>query len=154
MASFNKVILMGNLTRDPELKTLQSGMRVAKLGLAVSETWRDKATGEKKEVTCFVDVDVWDRQADQCGQYLSKGRPVLVEGRLRTDEWTTKEGEKRTKLVVRADSVTFVGPAPQRAEGTSNAPAQSHPPASAAQPVSPVSLPPADQEGDSENLPF
>lgn len=154
MASFNKVILMGNLTRDPELKTLQSGMRVAKLGLAVSEMWRDKATGEQKEVSCFVDVDVWDKLADLCGQYLSKGRPVLVEGRLRMDEWTTKEGEKRTKLVVRADTVKFVGPAPQRMEGQANAPAHAYSPASPAQATAPSAPLPPDQAGDSENLPF
>lgn len=150
MASFNKVILMGNLTRDPELKTLQSGMRVAKLGLAVSEVWRDKATGEQKETACFVDVDVWDKLADLCGQHLSKGRAVLVEGRLRMDEWTSKEGEKRSKLVVRAENIKFVGPAPQRVEGQTNAPAHSHSPASAT-PAAPL---PPDQSGDSENLPF
>ena len=153
MASFNKVILMGNLTRDPELKTLQSGMRVAKLGLAVSEMWRDKATGEQKEVTCFVDVDVWDKLADLCGQHLSKGRPVLVEGRLRMDEWTSKEGEKRTKLVVRADTVKFVGPAPQRTDGQTGAPATPPPPARAAQAPAPAA-PPPDHAGDDENLPF
>lgn len=153
MASFNKVILMGNLTRDPELKTLQSGMRVAKLGLAVSEMWRDKATGEQKEVTCFVDVDVWDKLADLCGQHLSKGRPVLVEGRLRMDEWTSKEGEKRTKLVVRADTVKFVGPAPQRADGQTGAPAAPTPPPRAAQAPAPAA-PPPDHAGDDENLPF
>jgi single-strand DNA-binding protein len=154
MASFNKVILMGNLTRDPELKTLQSGMRVAKLGLAVSEMWRDKSTGEQKEVTCFVDVDVWDKLADLCGQHLSKGRPVLVEGRLKMDEWTTKEGEKRTKLVVRADTIKFVGPAPQRTEGQTNAPSPSRAPASAAHAAAPVETQSPEQTGDSENLPF
>lgn len=123
MASFNRVILMGNLTRDPELKTLPSGMRVAKLGLAVSETWRDRSTNELREVTCFVDIDVWDRQADLCAQYLNKGRAVLIEGRLRMDEWTNKEGEKRTKLVVRADNVRFIGPAPQRNEDGTTSPA-------------------------------
>lgn len=155
MASFNKVILMGNLTRDPELKTLQSGMRVAKLGLAVSEMWRDKTTGEQKELTCFVDVDVWDKLADLCGQHLSKGRPVLVEGRLRMDEWTTKEGEKRTKLVVRAENIKFVGPAPQRAEGGSTqAPAPSYSPAAAPQTAHPGAQQSPDQTGDSDNLPF
>jgi single-strand DNA-binding protein len=159
MASFNKVILMGNLTRDPELKTLQSGMRVAKLGLAVSEMWRDKATGEQKEVTCFVDVDVWDKLADLCGQYLAKGRPVLVEGRLRTDEWTDKQsGEKRTKLVVRADAVKFVGPAPPRADGqpAAQAPQPAAPRAAAPQPPPPpAAMPPAAAGGgDDENLPF
>ncbi len=155
MASFNRVILMGNLTRDPELRTLQSGMRVAKLGLAVSENWRDRTTGELKEMVCFVDVDVWDRQADLCAQYLTKGRPVLVEGRLRMDEWTTKEGEKRTKHVVRADNIRFVGSVPQRPEGATAPSAESALTTSGA-----VEQPPASAYDvnaaamNDENLPF
>jgi len=152
MSSFNKVILMGNLTRDPELKTLASGMRVAKLGLAVSETWRDRNTGEQKDITCFVDVDVWDKLADWCGQYLTKGRPVLVEGRLRMDEWTTKEGEKRSKLVVRADALRFVGPKP-----TATGPAPQAAPQQAASTPAPAGV--AEDAGnylaqDDEQLPF
>ena len=152
MASFNKVILMGNLTRDPELRTLQSGMRVAKLGLAVSEVWKDRTTGEQKEVTCFVDVDVWDKLADLCGQYLAKGRPVLVEGRLRTDEWTSKEGEKRSKLVVRADTVKFVGPAPQK--GAAPAAPQHTTPVSAPAPAGGAEDAVSDLAQDDEQLPF
>ncbi|MDD4102166.1 MAG: single-stranded DNA-binding protein [Kiritimatiellae bacterium] len=114
MASFNKVILMGNLTRDPELKTAPSGSKVADLGLAVSENWRDKNTGENREVVCFVDVTVWNRLAELCHQYLRKGSPVLVEGRLQMDEWKNPQGEKRSKLRVRADTVKFVGPSPKR----------------------------------------
>jgi single-strand DNA-binding protein len=149
MASFNKVILMGNLTRDPELKTLQSGMRIAKLGLAVSEVWKDRTTGEQKEVTCFVDVDVWDKLADLCGQYLAKGRPVLVEGRLRMDEWTTKEGDKRNKLVVRADTVKFLGTAPQKGTAPQTASTAGAVPAeSVAEGVA------SDLAHDDEQLPF
>jgi single-strand DNA-binding protein len=112
MTSFNKVILMGNLTRDPEIKQAPSGNSVADFRLAVSERYRDKQTGEAKEVTCYVDVVAWGRQAEVCRQYLVKGRSVLVEGRLQYDEWKTKEGESRSKLRVRADSVCFLGPSP------------------------------------------
>lgn len=120
MASFNKVILMGNLTRDPEIRTLPSGVKVCSLGLAVSEVWKDK-DGNNQEKVCFVDVEVWNRGttgrlADLCAQYLAKGRPVLVEGKLEQHEWTSKTGEKRTKLRVRADTVKFVGPRPQDAQ--------------------------------------
>lgn len=92
MACYNRVILMGNLTRDPELKQAPSGTPVVDLRLAVSEQYRDKQTGETKEVTCFVDVTAWSRLAELCSQYLSKGRPILVEGRLQYDEWKNKEG--------------------------------------------------------------
>jgi single-strand DNA-binding protein len=157
MASFNKVILMGNLTRDPELKQAPSGAKVADLGLAVSETWRDK-NGQTKEVTCFVDVVVWDRLAELCQQYLTKGRPVLVEGRLQMDEWKTPQGEKRSKLRVRADTVKCLGTPPKRDEG---APGGSH-----AAPATPSAKPaataadaphpeePGDLARDEEHLPF
>ena len=108
MASFNRVILMGNLTRDPEVKYISTGKAVAELGLAINESYRNKA-GENVEQTCFVDVTVWDRQAETCGQYLSKGSPVLVEGRLQLDQWENQQGEKRSKLRVRANRVQFLG---------------------------------------------
>lgn len=114
MASFNKVILMGNLTRDPELKSAPSGSKVSELGLAVSERWQDKSSGEPRETVCFVDVTVWNRLAELCHQYLRKGSPVLVEGRLQMDEWKNQQGERRTKLRVRANVVKFIGPAPKR----------------------------------------
>ena len=107
-ASLNKVFLAGNLTRDPEVRYTPSGTAVAKLGLAVSDSYTNKA-GEKVETTCFVDVDVWSRQAEACGEYLSKGSPVLVEGRLQLDQWESKEGEKRSKLKVHADRIQFLG---------------------------------------------
>jgi single-strand DNA-binding protein len=158
MASFNKVILMGNLTRDPELKTAPSGSKVADLGLAVSETWRDKS-GQPREVTCFVDVVVWDRLAELCQQYLAKGRPVLVEGRLQMDEWKTPQGEKRSKLRVRADSVKFLGTPQKRDDGAQAgshaAPAAGNPARTAPAAAEP---PPAAEAnplpGDEENLPF
>jgi single-strand DNA-binding protein len=126
MASFNKVILMGNLTRDPEIRQAGTGVKVADLGLAVTESWRDK-NGQTKEVTCFVDVVVWDKLAELCGQYLTKGRPILVEGRLQMDEWKNKEGEKRSKLRVRAETVKFLGTKPTGAAPQAGAPASATP---------------------------
>lgn len=164
MASFNKVILMGNLTRDPELKTAPSGSKVADLGLAVSESWRDKNTGENREVVCFVDVTVWNRLAELCQQYLKKGSPILVEGRLQMDEWKNQQGEKRSKLRVRADTVKFLGSS-QKRDGQQDAYAApaAAPRAAAAAPAATPSRAPAeppfnDDSGDltqdEEHLPF
>jgi single-strand DNA-binding protein len=108
MASYNKVILMGNLTRDPEVRYLPSGVAVCDMALAVNETFKNK-DGEQVEQTCFVDVVVWARQAETCGEYLRKGSPVMLDGRLQLDKWQTKEGEQRSKLRVRADRVQFLG---------------------------------------------
>ena len=153
MASFNKVILMGNLTRDPELKQAPSGAKVADLGLAVSETWRDK-NGQPKEVTCFVDVVVWDKLAELCQQYLVKGRPVLVEGRLQMDEWTDKQtNEKRSKLRVRADTVKFLGTPPKPGEAHAAAPASTHAAAAAPAPSAGEDAP-GDLSHDEDNVPF
>jgi single-strand DNA-binding protein len=107
MGSMNRVFLMGNLTRDPELKQLPSGMAVADMGMAVNEKFKGK-DGELVETTCFVDVSAFGRQAEACGQYLKKGAPVLVEGRLKYDTWES-DGQKRSKIRVRADRVQFVG---------------------------------------------
>lgn len=120
MANFNRVILMGNLTRDPELRTTPSGVSVADLRLAVNETFRNKSTNEKVEKTCFVDVAVWDQAAEICRQYLVKGSPLLLEGRLQYDEWKSPQGETRSKLLVRADRIQLIGGRP-RAGGTSEA---------------------------------
>jgi len=115
MASFNKVILVGNLTRDPQVKYIPSGMAVAELGLAVNRTWFDKQSNQKKEETTFVDVTVWGRQAEIAGEYLTKGRPVLVEGRLQLDTWDDKQtNQKRSKLRVVAEQLQFLG---SRTEG-------------------------------------
>ena len=124
MASFNKVILLGNLTRDPELKKSPSGASVARLRLAVNETYRDRQTGQPKEVACFVDVAVWDKQAESCGQYLTRGSQILVEGRLVYEEWKNAQGEARNRISVRADRVQFINTA-RRPDGpqASGAPA-------------------------------
>jgi single-strand DNA-binding protein len=111
MASFNKVILMGNLTRDPELRYTSKGTAIAKIGLAVNRVWRTE-TGEQKEEVTFVDVDAFGKQAETIGQYLKKGRPVLVEGRLKLDTWDDKQsGQKKSKLGVVLETFQFVGSA-------------------------------------------
>ena len=109
MASFNKVILVGNLTRDPELRYTPKGTAIAKIGLAVNRTWRTES-GETKEEVTFVDVDVFGRTAENVGQYMRKGRPILIEGRLRLDQWDDKQtGQKRSRLGVVAETVQFLG---------------------------------------------
>lgn len=120
MASFNRVVLLGNLTKDPELKKAPSGVSVARLRLAVNETVRDRQSGQPKEVACFVDIAVWDRQADSCGQYLKRGSQVLVEGRLVYEEWKNAQGEQRNRLSVRADRVQFLNNSVAHRDGTSS----------------------------------
>ncbi len=108
MAGYNKVILLGNLTRDPQLRYLPSNMAVCDFGLAVNRRWRDK-DGNQKEEVCFVDVSAFGRQAETINQYMSKGRALLVEGHLRFDTWTGQDGQKRSKLSVVVDTFQFVG---------------------------------------------
>ncbi|MDB6028109.1 MAG: ssb [Verrucomicrobiales bacterium] len=108
MASFNKVILIGNLTRDPELRYTPKGTAVAKIGLAVNRVWKTD-TGETKEEVTFIDVDVFSRTAENVSQYLRKGSPVMIEGRLRLDTWDDKQTQqKRSKLGVVAENVQFL----------------------------------------------
>jgi single-strand DNA-binding protein len=110
MASYNKVLLLGNLTRDPQVRYTPGGTAVAELGLAVNRTWFDKQANQKKEETTFVDVTLWGRQAEVAGEYLSKGRSVFIEGRLQLDQWEDKQsGEKRSKLKVVAEAMQMVG---------------------------------------------
>ncbi len=99
MASFNRVILVGNLTRDPELRYLASGTAVTDVGLAVNDRRKD-ANGQWIEETTFVDVTLWARTAEVASEYLTKGSPVLIEGRLKLDSWETQDGQKRSKLKV------------------------------------------------------
>ena len=108
MANFNKVILAGNLTRDPELRYTPKGTAIAKLGLAINRTWKNDA-GETKEEVTFVDVDAFGRSAEVIAQYLKKGRPILVEGRLKLDTWEDKQtNQKKSKLGVILDSFQFL----------------------------------------------
>jgi single-strand DNA-binding protein len=122
-ASLNKVFLMGNLTRDPELRYIPSGTAVANFSLAINRAYKD-AGGEKKEEVSYVRVEVWGKMAEVCGEYLSKGRPVLVEGRLKSRSWETPEGQKRSSLDVVATGVQFLGskgdrPQSQQSRGSS-----------------------------------
>ena len=107
MASYNKVILMGNLTRDPELKQTPSNQSVAQIGLAVNRKFKSR-DGDMKEETTFVDCEAWGRTAETMSKYLSKGRPVFVEGRLKLDQWQDKDGNNRSKLKVVIDTFQFV----------------------------------------------
>lgn len=110
MASFNKVILVGNLTRDPQVRYTTGGTAVAEIGMAVSRQWFDKQSNQKREETTFVDVTLWGRQAEVAGEYLAKGRPVLIEGRLQLDTWDDKEtGQKRSKLRVVGEAMQMLG---------------------------------------------
>jgi single-strand DNA-binding protein len=108
MASFNKVILAGNLTRDPEVRYTPKGLAIAKLGIAVNRTWKNEA-GETKEEVTFVDVDSFGRQAEVIAQYFRKGRSILIEGRLKLDQWDDKQsGQKRSKLGVVLEGFSFL----------------------------------------------
>ena len=110
MASFNKVIIVGNLTRDPEVRFIPSGSAVCDISLAVNSQWTDKRSNERKEEVTFVEVTLWGRTAEIAGEYLAKGRPVLIEGRLQQDSWEDKEtGQKRSKLKVVAESMQLLG---------------------------------------------
>lgn len=110
MANLNRVFLIGNLTRDPELRYTPSGAAVAVFGLATNHRWRDKSSGEMREEATFVDVEVWGKQAEIAGQYLAKGRPVFIEGRLRLDQWDDKgTGQKRSRLKVVGERFQFLG---------------------------------------------
>ena len=108
MASYNKVILVGNLTRDPELKYIPSGTAVAELGLAVNDK-RKNPQGEWVDETTFIDVTLWARTAEVANEYLAKGSPVLIEGRLKLDQWENKEGQKRSKLRVIGERMQMLG---------------------------------------------
>ena len=108
MPNYNKVILMGNLTRDPEVRYASSGSAIAKLSIAVNRYWRNK-DGQQQEETTFVDVDAFGRQAETISQYLKKGRPIMIEGRLKLDQWEDKQtGQKRSKLGVVLDRFEFI----------------------------------------------
>ena len=109
MASYNRVILMGNLTRDPEMKYLPNGSAVTNFGIAMNERYTDKQTGEQRENPCFVDVEAWGRQAEIANEYLSKGSPVFIDGSLKFDSWEAEDGTKRNKLRVKVFRIQLIG---------------------------------------------
>src|SRR5215212_4999237 len=161
MPSFNKVILAGNLTRDPELRYTPKGTAVAKIGLAINRTWKDDSGQQKEEVT-FVDVDAFGRQAEVISQYLKKGRPILVEGRLKLDQWDDKQtNQKRSRLGVILESFQFLdsgggaggggggfAPSAPDASRQQPRPAPARPQAGAAAPPPPSDDMPPDAEDD------
>ena len=118
MASFNKVMLMGNLTRDPELRYTSGGTPLCKLGLAVNRRYRQN--DEWKEEVCFVDITVWGKQAENCNEYLSKGGAIFVEGRLQQNRWESEDGKKHSRMEVVAENVKFLS----RSGGSSQAASQ------------------------------
>ena len=119
LASLNRVTLLGNTTRDIQVKYTTAGTAMAEMGVAVSRKWLDKQSTQWKEETTFVDVQLWGRQAEIAGEYLAKGRPVLIEGRLQLDQWDDKEsGQKRSKLRVVCENLQLLGgkPSGERSE--------------------------------------
>lgn len=147
MSNFNKVILMGNLTRDPELRYTPKGTAVAKVGLAINRKWRDDQ-GTQKEEVCFVDVDLWGKTAENVGQYMHKGSSILVEGRLKLDTWDDKaSGQKRSKLGVVGETVQFIGGTKQDGQTAARSP-QPRAAATATEPVA------GDGPPESDDVPF
>ncbi|HUG13364.1 MAG TPA: single-stranded DNA-binding protein [Opitutaceae bacterium] len=126
MASLNKVFLIGNLTRDPELRMTPKGTAICTFGLAVNRQFRDEAGGTREETT-FVDLEAWGKTGELVSKYLSKGSPAMVEGRLRFDSWESKTGEKRNKLKVVVDSVQFLSSRGESGSQDSSSPERRQP---------------------------
>jgi single-strand DNA-binding protein len=151
MANLNKVLLIGNLTRDPQLTYLPNQTPVVEFGLATNRKWTDKATGEQREDTCFVDCRCYGRPAETLNKYMRKGNPLFIEGRLQLNTWTSQEGQRRSKLRVIVEMFQFLG-----------SPNRSGQPSSAAATQAPMdSQPPADFEssqvsdsGPDDDIPF
>lgn len=141
MPNFNQVILMGNLTADPELRYLQDGTAVCSLRMAVNQVYTTPA-GEKKEEVVFVRVTVWRKQAESCAEYLKKGKPILVDGRLKLNQWTDKDGKKRSNLDVVARRVQFLGAPSPRDKASAET-----------TPEVPESIPQPEEDG-AEDIPF
>ena len=158
MASFNKVILLGNLTRDPELRYTPKGMATARLGLAVNRSYKTEG-GETREEVTFIDVDAWGKQAELISQYLRKGAPLFLEGRLKFDQWDDKQtGQKVSKLRVVLENFQFVGGPRGEGAGGSGAPGPTSAPAPRpARPAAPAASPTAESDGpppEDDDVPF
>ena len=150
MANFNKVILAGNLTRDPELRYTPKGTAVAQIGMAINRTWKTE-TGESKEEVTFVDIDAFGRQAEVIAQYMKKGRPFLVEGRLKLDQWEDKNThQKQSKLKVVLESFSFIDSGRPTETGAPTAP-RSKP--AAAAPAA-TTAEPAEEAPPEDDVPF
>jgi single-strand DNA-binding protein len=155
MRGFNKVILAGNLTRDPELRYTPAGLAIAKFGLAVNRSWKDAQTGETKEEVTFVDIDAFGKQAETIGQFLRKGRPILIEGRLKLDTWDDKQTQqKRSKLGVILETFSFLDSGGTRDGGGAPGSEMSAPPPSPSRPRPQTSAPSAAPSGaDADVMP-
>ena len=157
MANFNRVIVAGNLTRDPQLSYTPSNTPVCEFGMAINRKWRDR-DGNSKDEVCYVDLIAYARQAEVINQYMGKGRPMLVEGRLRFRQWTSKEGQNRSKLDVVVENFTFLGSPPQgggqgrAGGGAGRAPAQA--PGQGPAPADDVPPPPDEMPPDDPDVPF
>ena len=144
MAGVNKAILIGNLGRDPELRYTQNGQAVVNFTLATSESWNDKASGEKVERTEWHRIVVWGKLGELCAQYLTKGRSVYVEGRIQTREWEDKEGQKRRTTEINAQNVKFLDSASRSSgpgQGPGNAPTSDSPAGEPSQDAPPDDVP-------------
>src|SRR6202051_1154046 len=149
MANLNRLLLIGNLTRDPEVRYTPKGTAVTEIGLAVNRSYSGE-DGERKEETTFVDVTLWARQAEIAGQYLKKGRPVFIEGRLQLDTWDDKQtGQKRSKLRVVAENLQLIGSRPSGGGGDEEG---SGAPRSSSKSAPPPK--PAPSEPDDDEIPF
>lgn len=152
MASFNKVILLGNLTRDPEVRYTPKGSAVCDLGIAVNRVYTTEG-GERREEVTFVDVVLWARLAEIAGEYLRKGRPVFIEGRLQMDSWDDKQtGQKRTKLRVVGESMQLLGSRPGGAAGETGEEDRAGTSAGSKTAAPPKSAKPTEREDD--EIPF
>ncbi|MDD5679181.1 MAG: single-stranded DNA-binding protein [Kiritimatiellae bacterium] len=155
MAYLNRVFLIGNLTRDPEIRYIPSGKAVADIRMALSRKYRT-ASGEVKDETCYVSVVAWERQAETAGEYLKKGSAILVEGSLRYEQWE-KDGEKKNMLRVNADRIQFLDRLKRTAESSeaSEAGQRQSAPSAASEPSAPEApVAPGEEKGDNDNLPF
>ena len=152
MANLNRVLLIGNLTRDPEVRYTPKGTPVTEIGLAVNRIYSGE-DGEKKEETTFVDVTLWARQAEIAGQYLKKGRPVFIEGRLQLDTWDDKQtGQKRSRLRVVAENIQLLGSRQER-EGSAPSDPYRRNPTVSAPPARPEPRDP-DLDAEPDDIPF
>ena len=156
MANYNRVILAGNLTRDPQLSYTPSNTPICKFGMAINRRWRDQQ-GNTQEETCFVDCTAFARRAETINQYMSKGQPILVEGWLQFSQWTSQEGQKRSKLEVVIDNFQFLGGRPagggERPAPSAAVPAGGAPPTDSGMPPPGDDSPPPTAGGESD-IPF
>ena len=154
MASFNKVIMVGNLTRDPALSYLPSQTPVVEFGLATNRKWTDRQTNQQREDVCFVDCRCYGRQAETINQYMRKGRPILIEGRLELDTWEGADGSRRSKHRIFVERFTFLGDGQQQAAQQPQQPVQAPPPQQAPQTPSQGAPAAYDEPGNDSFIPF